>query len=249
MLRPTLTAAATAVFLGSPAGAFDLSAMSDAERDAFRAEIRAYLLENPEVIMEAVDVLEQRQADAQAASDQTLVEVNADALYDDGFSYVGGNPDGDITMVEFIDYRCGYCRRAHPEVAELLASDGNIRLIVKEFPILGEQSVLSSQFAVAVKQIAGPDAYKAVSDALITFRGDINRDSLTRLAEDNSLDAEAILDRMSGPEVAEEIQKTRELAQRLQISGTPTFVLGGQMLRGYVPLDGMQQIVEQAREG
>ena len=249
MLRPTLTAAATAMFLAAPAGAFDLSAMSDAERETFRAEIRAYLLENPEIIMEAVDVLEQRQATAQAESDETLVEVNADALYDDGFSYVGGNPDGDITIVEFIDYRCGYCRRAHPEVAELLSSDGNIRLIVKEFPILGEQSVLSSQFAVAVKQLAGGDAYKAVSDALITFRGDISRDALVRLAEENNLDADAIFDRMSGPEVAEEIQATRELAQRLQISGTPTFVLAGQMLRGYVPLEGMQEIVEGAREG
>ncbi|MFV2052534.1 DsbA family protein [Aliiroseovarius sp. YM-037] len=249
MLRPTLTAAAAAIFLTTPAAAFDLSDMTDAEREAFRAEIRTYLLENPEIIMEAVDVLEQRQADAQAATDETLVEVNADALYDDGFSYVGGNPDGDITIVEFIDYRCGYCRRAHPEVAELLSSDGNIRLIVKEFPILGEQSVLSSQFAVAVKQLAGGDAYKAVSDALIAFRGDISRDALERLAIDNNLDADAIFDRMSGPEVAAEIQATRELAQRLQISGTPTFVLAGQMLRGYLPLEGMQEIVEGAREG
>ncbi len=147
MLRfaaPTLTAIALLV---APASAADLTDLSEAERAAFRAEVRAYLMDNPEIIVEAVDLLKERTAQAQAQADDSLVKENADALFNDGYSWVGGNPEGDITLVEFMDYRCGYCRRAKPEVAKLLAADGNIRLIVKEFPILGEASMISNNFA------------------------------------------------------------------------------------------------------
>ncbi|MBT8411781.1 MAG: thioredoxin domain-containing protein, partial [Octadecabacter sp.] len=125
-----LAAAALSVSLSATSAmALDMDALTDGERDAFRAEVRAYLLENPEVLMEAIGVLEQRQAEAETMRDVQLAQVNADALFNDGYSYVGGNPDGDIMMVEFMDYRCGFCRRAHPEVAELLAQDGNIRIV------------------------------------------------------------------------------------------------------------------------
>src|SRR5690554_6664573 len=117
--------------LTAPAQAFDITDMSDAERSALRAEIRAYLLDNPEVIMEAVEVLEQRQAEAQARCDVDLVRINAEAIFNDGHSWVGGNPEGDITLVEFTDYRCGFCRRAHDDLTQLLELDGNIRFIVK----------------------------------------------------------------------------------------------------------------------
>ncbi|MEO9463801.1 MAG: thioredoxin domain-containing protein, partial [Marinomonas sp.] len=144
----------------APVMAFDMGSMSDEERAIFRAEIRSYLLDNPQVIMEAVELLEQRNAAADAAHDMALVQNNTDALFDDGYSWVGGNPNGDITLVEFIDYRCGYCRKAFDEVEQLLENDGNIRLIVKEFPILGEDSVVSSRYAIAVKQTMGDEAYK-----------------------------------------------------------------------------------------
>ena len=106
--------------------------------------MQAYLLENPEVLVEAMDVLNARQAAADAQNDATLVKTNADAIFNDPASWVGGNPEGDITLVEFTDYRCGYCRKAYDEVAELVKSDGNIRFIVKEFPILGEASLTSA---------------------------------------------------------------------------------------------------------
>ncbi|MDP5346808.1 MAG: thioredoxin domain-containing protein, partial [Paracoccaceae bacterium] len=136
-------------------------------------------------------ILEQRQAEAQAMGDVEMVRANRDALINDGQSWVGGNPDGDITLIEFTDYRCGFCRRAHPEVEQLLESDGNIRFILKEFPILGEESVLSSRFAIAVKQIAGDDAYKAAHDMLIGYRGNITPEALERMAGELDLDAGA----------------------------------------------------------
>ncbi|MEP6021136.1 MAG: DsbA family protein [Paracoccaceae bacterium] len=245
-MRLTKTLAALTC-LALPVQALDLNEMSPEERQIFQQEVRTYLLENPEVIMEAVQVLEARQQQQQELADLSLVTDNAADLFDDGYSWVGGNPDGDITLVEFLDYRCGYCRRAHDEVAELLAIDGNIRLIVKEFPILGEQSVLASQFAIATKQIAGDDAYKSLADALMTFSGDMNIRNLRRLAGNFGVDVDAIEAHMDSDAVADEIRATRVLAQRLQISGTPTFVLQDELLRGYLPFDQMLAIVEEKR--
>jgi protein-disulfide isomerase len=245
MKTPILAAAFAAMAM--PGLALDLEKMTDAERRIFREEVRAYLLENPEVIMEAVSVLEERQAAGQAQQDVDLVRVNAADIFNDGYSWVGGNPDGDITLVEFVDYRCGYCRRAHDEVKELIESDGNIRIIMKEFPILGEASLQSARFAIAVKQIAGDDAYEAANDALIRMRSDANPVTLKRLAKTLGLDSDAIIAHMGSADVTKEIQDTRALAQRLQITGTPTFVLEDEMLRGYLPLEGMRQLVAAKR--
>ena len=240
-------ALALSALIAGPSAAQSIEDMSDAERDAFRAEVRAYLLENPEVLMEAMEVLEERQAAEQAAADAAMIAAVEDELYDSERSWVGGNPQGDVTLVEFVDYRCSFCRRAHPEVEELIASDGNIRLIMKEFPILGEQSVLASRFAIATRQVEGDAAYKQVHDALITMRGDVNELSLELVAEDLGLDTDAIVAQMDSDAVTEVIRANHMLAQQLGITGTPTFVLDGQMLRGYLPLDGMRERVAEAR--
>ncbi|MEL6608508.1 MAG: DsbA family protein [Pseudomonadota bacterium] len=245
MTRFLLTTAL--ITLTAPAMAFDIDAMSETEREAFRAEVRAYLLDNPEVLIEAMTVLEDRQQGAQAADDAELVAVNMEALVGDDHSWVGGNPEGDITVIEFLDYRCGFCRRAFPEVEELIASDGNIRLIIKEFPILGEESTLSSRFAIATKLVEGDDAYKAVHDELMSFRGNVTPRALERVAADLGFDGDAIMGAMQLPEVDLIIAENRALADRLRISGTPTFVMGGQMLRGYLPLDGMRQVIAEER--
>lgn len=221
--------------------------MTDAERSAFRDEVRAYLLENPEVIMEAVGILQAREQQQAASADAQLAVTYADALFNDPNSFVGGNPDGDVTIVEFMDYRCGYCKKAFPEVAELVAGDGNIRYIIKEFPILGEASMLASQFAVAVKLTAGDDAYHDVHNTLMEFRGDITEQSLTRLAENFGLDVEATFTAMEGPDVADVIGRNRALGNDMAISGTPTFVVQTELVRGYVPFDQMAKIVAQVR--
>lgn len=241
------SALAALTFSAAPVAALDLSAMSDAERESFRAEVRAYLLDNPEVIFEAIQILEERQAQAQASADKDVIASHAQAIFEDGISWVGGNPDGDITVVEFLDYRCGFCRRAAPEVDKLLANDGNIRLVIKEFPILGEQSVIMSRFAIATHQVAGDDAYKAVHDVLIALNGDVSDARLRRVAEDLDLDADAILARMPSQEVSNVIAQNRALAQVLNISGTPSFVVGDELLRGFLPADQMQLVIDDKR--
>lgn len=248
MFRFAASATTALTLMASPVLAFDINDMSPEERAAFGEQVRAYLLENPQTILEAIEVLEQQQAVAEAQADLQLVEANADELFNDGYSWVGGNPDGDITLVEFMDYRCGYCRRAVPEVADLLNADGNIRLVIKEFPILGEASLISSRFAVATKQVAGDDAYKQVHDALLEFGGDVSDVTLRRIADGLSLDSDAILAAMDSDEVNREIAATQDLARRLNISGTPTFVLETEMLRGFLPAEQMQQIANGIRE-
>lgn len=247
MKRFSLALTLAATLCGSSAFAFDMNAMSENERLNFRKEIRSYLLENPEVLLEAIKVLEQRDSQAQAGDDASLIQVNAEALYSDPASYVGGNPDGDITMVEFLDYRCGYCRKAHGEVAELISSDGNIRLIVKEFPILGEQSERAARFAIATLQIEGSDAYHLVNDKLMTLRSEISTESLDKLARDLGLNGAAVMKTMDSDEVTMVIAENRALAQRLQITGTPGFVVGDMMMRGYLPLEDMRDVVKDLR--
>ena len=247
-MKKLMTTTALVLALATPV--FAQSKMTDAERVDFRAEVRAYLMENPEVLMEAIGVLEERRTADAVADDLAMMETNADEIFRDPASWVGGNPDGDITLVEFMDYRCGYCKKAFEDVAELIKSDGNIRFVVKELPILGEQSDLTSRFAVATLQLEGAEAYEKVHNALMVMRGDATVDSLTALGAELGLaDVAAVVARMSAPEVSSVIEANLALAQRLDVNGTPTFVIDKTLVRGYVPLDAMRQIVEGQRKG
>lgn len=247
MTRKLLAALSLSSAMALPAAAFDISAMSEGEKAAFGEAVREYLMANPEVLIESINVLEERQQAMEAQNDQVLVETNAKDLFDDGYSWVGGNPEGDVTIVEFLDYKCGYCKKAYQEVEKLLESDGNIRFIVKEFPILGEQSDLSSRFAVAVLQLEGAEAYDKAHTTMMAFRGDFTLESLSRLAKDQGLDAEAILKRMNEEEVTAVLRANHQLAERMRISGTPAFVIGGELMRGYAPASVMEKIVADQR--
>ena len=238
----------SAFLLAAPAVAGGLGEMTDAERAAFRAEVRSYLLENPEVMVEVMNELQTRQEKAAADADAQLLVTYKDDLFADSHSWVGGNPDGDITVVEFMDYRCGYCRKAYEDVEQLVKDDGNIRLIFKEYPILGEDSTASSRFAIAVLQLHGDAAYKKAHDALITLRGKPDDATLSKLATDMGFDGAEVLAKMGSDEVSAVIKKNQDLGSKMQISGTPTFVIQGSLLRGYVPLNGMQQIVADERK-
>jgi protein-disulfide isomerase len=227
--------------------ATDLGQMTDAERTAFRTEVRQYLLDNPEVLMEAMDVLRARDAAVAAAKEQGVLVEHADAFFASPDDWVGGNPDGDVTMVEFMDYRCGYCRKAYSEVEELIRADGNIRFIVKEFPILGEDSLTSARFAVAVKLIHGDAAYEAAHDAMIAMKGQPDAAGLSQVATDLGHDPEPILARMGADEVTAILKTNHGTADLLEITGTPTFIIGNQVIRGYLPLADLQAVVAEVR--
>lgn len=242
-----LALAATMAMVAIPAAAFDPAAMSDAERTAFRAEIRAYLLDNPEVVMEAVNLLEQRRFEAQMAEQNELIQLYSEQILNDPTSWVGGNPDGDITIVEFLDYNCTYCRRAFPEVGELVERDGNIRFVIKEYPVLGEGSVQAARLTLAIRALAGDDAYKATHDALMALDRPFDDAMVDQQAEAAGLDPSAVRAQMQAPGTDLILAANMELGSNLRIGGTPSFIIGEQFVGGYVPLAAMQDIVTQER--
>ena len=227
--------------------AMDINNLTNADRKVLQKEIRRYILENPDIIFEAADIVRKREAALEVQEDEELIQSNFNEIFYDNYSYVGGNPDGDITIVEFVDYKCGYCRKAAELVRELIAKDDNIRFVVKEFPILGEASLVSSKFAIAVKNIGGPEKYKVAHDILLALTAEPTEIYLRRIAMELELNPEELFEAMQSDLVAQEIDQTGELAQKLQISGTPTFILGDQFLRGFVPLEILSKAINSER--
>ena len=241
----------TSIFLfafSSMVIALDLNNLTNADREVLQKEIRRYILENPDIIFEAADLVRKREAAIEILEDEELLKSNYEEIFYDNYSYVGGNLDGDITLVEFVDYKCSYCRKAAEIVRELLKEDDNIRFIVKEFPILGEASLTTSKFAIAVKNIGGSEKYKLAHEILLTLTAEPNEIYLRRIATELKLGPNEILNEMKSDAVLKEISRTAELAQKLQISGTPTFILGGQFLRGFVPLEMLLQVAQSERK-
>ena len=233
--------------LATQSFALDLSRMSETERALFQEEIRLYLLENPEIIMEAVEVLRRKEQQAAIQSDYELVKKNKKAIFEDGFSFIGGNLNGDITLVEFVDYRCGYCKKAHNEVEKLLGADGNVRFVIKEFPILGEDSLMLSKFALAIKIVHGDKTYKIVHDILIKMKAPPNEQALDLIISNLNLNPNLVQNAMESAEVNGMIAYTRALAEKLKIRGTPTFVINDELIRGYVSFDALIDIVDNKR--
>lgn len=230
--------------LAFPAVASDLTPQ---ERANFRSEVRAYLLDNPEVILEAMQVLRDREARAESQADNQLLSALNDEIFNDGVSYVGGNPDGDVTIVEFLDYRCGYCRKAHADMVKLLASDGNIRWIVKEFPILGPDSDAAAKLAIATLKHYGPAEYGRLHDVLMKFKGPVNASTMPLITKDAGFDFAPLETLLNSDAVTAHIARMHALGQKLNISGTPAFVMHDTILRGYLPLDEMIKIVAETR--
>lgn len=245
-LALALPALASAPALAQQQSRPPLTDMSEEERERLRAEIRAYLLENPEVIFEAVQVLEARRETERVHADAALIEQHRDQIFNDGVSWVTGNPDGDITLVEFADYRCGYCKRAHPDLKKLLESDPNIRLVVKEFPILGPDSTAAARMALAALA-EDPDRFGKLNDALMSFEGSLTEAAAYQIAAQVGYDIATLKQAATAPEIDARIADNYQLARALGLEGTPSFILGNRIIRGYLPLDAMVEAVVEAR--
>jgi protein-disulfide isomerase len=245
-MRPLFLAAALSAGLALPAAAQD--ALTPEQQAAVDARIRAYLLEHPELVMEALEALDARRRAAEEAGDADLVAANADLLYGDDYSLVLGNPEGDVTIVEFADYRCGYCKAALPQLADLLESDGEIRLVLKEFPILGPDSLTAARAAMAAGRIA-PALYGPYHEAMMTFRGALDEAAVFRLAQEVGLDEAALRAEMeaAAAEIDAQIRANYDLAQALGVQGTPSFVIGGRIVRGLASPEQMRDMVAEAR--
>lgn len=242
-------AAATLALIAVPLTACseETQQISPAERQQMEQVVREYLLKNPEIIMEAVEVLRQREREAaQARMGEAMGSLEQELKSNPNDPQMG-NPDGDVTVVEFFDYRCGFCKRAFNDVQALIKEDGNVRYVLKEFPILGPDSVYASRAAQAV-WLHQKDKYVPFHTAMMGNRGDLSNAKVLELAQGVGVDTAALKEQMNDPLVDQTLEASARQAAALDITGTPAFVFGKQVQPGAIPLDTMRELVGAMRK-
>jgi protein-disulfide isomerase len=190
--------------------------------------------------------LQRRQEEADAAAQTAAIDGNKEELFSSPRQVVLGNPAGDVTLVEFFDYNCTYCKRAHADMVRLIESDKNVKVVLKEFPVLGEGSVEAAQVGAAVNILA-PDRYGEFHDKLINERGQVNGKRALAVVGELGLDVEAIKKKMQSPEVRAALQEAFDLANRLSLSGTPSYVTPKEVIVGAVGYDALKEKLDAAR--
>jgi protein-disulfide isomerase len=230
-------------FAVSPARAAD--PMTSEQKEAFEKIVHDYLLAHPEVIIQALQSAKDKmEADAEAGAKAAIVEKH-EQLVADPTSPVAGNPNGDVTIVEFFDYRCPYCKEVEPSLETLLREDGKIRIVYKEFPILGKPSVTATRVALAAQKQGKYDAFHA---AMMAAKGQIDDQVVMQVAKKVGLDLDRVKKDMEGQDVDDIIKRNYDLAQQLDIKGTPAFIIGSEVVPGAIDIAGLKEKIAAARK-
>jgi len=222
--------------------------LSDAQRTEVEEIIKNYLVAHPEIIRDAMDELQRRDDAAAAAQQSSAIAGTRDLLFSSSHQIVLGNPKGDVTLVEFFDYNCTYCRRAQADMKQLIAADKNLRVVLKEFPVLGQGSVEAAQVAIAVHMVA-PDKYFAYHDAMLAERGQVNGERALAVAEELGLDKAKVQEAMKSSEVRTTINEVYDIASKLALTGTPSYVTSKEVVVGAVGVDALRAKIQEARGG
>ena len=224
------------------------AAFSEQQRQAIGEIVKDYLLKNPEVLTEVIAELEKRQAEAQRVAQAGALKETRQTLLNAPHSFVVGNPSGDVTLVEFFDYNCGYCKQALADMRMLLKADPNLRVVLKDFPVLGPDSVEASRVALAAgKQLQGERLFD-YHVKLMDNRGRVNGERALSVAKDLGLDMARLQKDMQGQDVQAALQENMGLADKLSLSGTPAFIIGDQVIPGAVGLAPLKQVVANVRQ-
>jgi protein-disulfide isomerase len=238
-------AALLSILLAAPsARAAEMSIPAD--RQALEQIIHDYLMNHPEVLIEALKASDARMKAQEEAEARAQIVKHQDELLRDAKSPVGGNPGGDVTIVEFFDYRCPYCKQVEPALEALLKEDSRVRVVYKEFPILGPDSLIASRVSLAAwKQ--SPPKYARLHAALMSAQGSLSEDTILKAAEAAGLNLARIKADMRTAEIEALIKSTYELAETLDIHGTPAFIVGNALAPGAVDLPMLRKMVAEAR--
>lgn len=229
--------AATLMIPGSFAAAQDKIYDED-----FATKVEAYLMDNPQVLIDALRSLEDKQRDQQMADLKDKVSTILDRAHSSDAPYIG-NPDGSKKLAIFSDYSCPHCRRAHAEIKNLIASDDDIRVTIHEFPILGDASVMAARYALAVREISGPEGYAEVNDRIFSSEERMSETWIRSDAEDAGLSWEDIQEAMKSDAVLGQIEESAAMADVIGIQGTPFMILGDQPVPGAAPAETMRDIL------
>jgi protein-disulfide isomerase len=207
--------------------------------------IENYLVSNPKILQRMTEALDRQTKADQAVKDRQAIAENSKAIFSDPDDVVLGNPQGDVTLVEMFDYNCSFCRGALPDMAALLASDKNLKVELKQFPILSAGSVDAARVAVQVAR-SGKD-YWTFHEALYSARGEVDAETALEEAGKLGLDPDVLKAGMQSPAVAAALQKSYDLARALNVTGTPTYIIGDQIIPGAVPLDSLKASIANMR--
>jgi protein-disulfide isomerase len=236
--------------IGAMPVAASAQSFSDAQKSDIEAIIKNYLVSHPEVLEEAMNELSKRQAAEDDKKHEASVAENADAIFNSPHGVVLGNKEGDVTFVEFFDYNCGYCKRAMGDMLDLMKNDSKLKVVLKEFPVLSPGSVEAAQVAVAVRmQDPSGKKYLDFHQKLLGGHGPADRAHALAAAKDAGLDMARIEKDMQSPEVKATIEENMKLAESMGLNGTPSYVIGKQIVVGAIGLDGLKEKIAQARCG
>ena len=208
--------------------------------------IEKVLMERPEIIVQALEAYQAKQKLVEESRPKAQVGAQADALCTKADDPFVGNPNGAVTVVEFFDYRCGYCKRVHDDVMALVNENDDVKVVYKEFPILGEASMVAARISLAVNRVA-PAKYGEFHTAVMKNRGSLSQDDLFALAEQMGIDTGAVEREMASDDVMGIIRDNYRLAEALGIRGTPAFVVGDQIIPGAASKDALNRLIEQSR--
>lgn len=247
MRIPALAAAfALALAVAAPAWSQgDKPPLTPDQEKRVQELVKEYILAHPEIILEAVQKLRKQQEEAQKKAAEEALKSKRVDLQGATDLPVAGNMKGDVTIVEFMDYRCGYCKGVKPTLDEVVRADGKIRLVIKEFPILGPASKIASMAAIAANK---QGKYLALHNALMGYPENLTEEKIFALARQVGIDVAKLKDDMKSPEVQALIDKTHKLASDLGINGTPGFIIGDQIIPGAVNADELKQRIADARK-
>lgn len=245
-----LAPAALALALcGAPAVA-SAQSFNDAQRGEIQKIMKDYLLTHPEILEEVSAELTKRQAAAEAEKHAAAVTANANLIFNSPRGVTVGNKDGDVTFVEFFDYNCGYCKKAMTDMVEIMKDDPKLKVVLKEFPVLGPGSVEAAQVAVAVRmQDPTGKKYLAFHQNLLSGRGQADKARSMAAAKEAGLDMARLEKDFSSPEVRATIEENFKLAESMGMNGTPSYVIGKQVIIGAVGIDALKEKISNARCG
>jgi protein-disulfide isomerase len=226
-----LVASAFALCAALPVGISPASAFDKDERAEIEKIIKEYLLANPELMLEVQSALEEKQMAEQRSEQRSAIETASAAIFENGSDPVMGNPDGKETVVEFFDYNCGFCKRAMNDMLTMMENDGELRFVLKEFPILGPDSEAAHRVAFAFNDMH-PEKYGEFHIRLLGYEGRATEDSALKIAKDLGADEAALRAQMGDSGISARIRETYELANTLGITGTPAYVIGDEVVSG-----------------
>jgi protein-disulfide isomerase len=223
---------------------------SGTQRGEIERIVRDYLIAHPEVLQEAMAELEKRQTAAEAEKHKTAVKQHAQALFSSPRQVTIGNPAGNVTFVEFFDYNCGYCKRAMDDMLTLMKGDSNLKVVLKEFPVLGPGSMEAAQVAVAVRmQDKTGKKYLEFHQKLLGGRGQANKALALAVAKDIGMNMAQMEKDLNSPEVKATMEESFKLAEALGLNGTPSYVIGSDVVIGAVGLPALKEKINNARCG